>query len=321
MADIIWLTWERQTRNLSMSKHLNAEYIELKHSGSRLVRYVLLSIKTLMILRERNPRVIYFQNPSIILGLVCAIVKIIKPKITVIGDFHNIALAKSKIAFINKFICRNIDLTLVSNSFLLSRVNEMGGKGLAFPDPLPNHHVKSSNRVSEQFILFISSWAEDEPINEVLSAYIKSGLLERKVKIYVTGRIKPEKLTNPVQYYEDRGATFCGFVDEEHYWQLLYTSLFNVDLTTRDDCLVCGAYESLSLGQPVLLSGNTASRDYFESFGIYTDNSIEDLCRKFISMVDDHANIKLQMSSAVRYFRQKDCESKRKLESFLLNKP
>lgn len=302
-----------------MAKHLNAEYVELSYNGSRLLRYFLLSIKTLLIIRKRKAQVVYFQNPSIMLGLICTIVKIINPKVTMIGDFHNIALTKSKIAFINKFICRNIDLTLVSNSFLLSRVNEMGGKGLAFPDPLPNHKVQSSTP-DEKFILFISSWAEDEPINEVLAAYIQSDLVKNDIKMYVTGRIKSGKLNEPLSYYESQGVKFCGFVDEEYYWALLHSSLFNVDLTTRDDCLVCGAYESLSLGQPVLLSGNTASRHYFESFGIYTDNSIEDLCHNFISMVNEHVKIKLQATNATQYFRQKDHESKGKLESFLLNK-
>jgi hypothetical protein len=321
MMQAIWLTWERQTRNLSMAEHLNAEYIELTYSGLRLVRYLLLSIKTLLIIRERKPQIIYFQNPSIILGLLCTIVKVIAPKITVIGDFHNVALVKSKAKFINKFICKNIDLTLVSNSFLLPRVVEMGGKGFVFPDPLPNHKIPALlSPATEKFILFISSWAEDEPINDVLTAYIKSDLAKNNIQMYVTGRVKPNKLDNPLSYYQSRGVKFSGFVDEEQYWELLCTSIYNIDLTTRDDCLVCGAYESLSLGQPILLSGNAASRDYFDTFGIYTDNSIEDLCLQLISMINEHPKIKSQASAATQYFRQKDTENRTKLESFLLNK-
>jgi glycosyltransferase involved in cell wall biosynthesis len=319
MMQAMWLTWERQTRNLSMAEHLNAEYVELTYSGSRLVRYLLLSIKTLLVIRKQKPQIIYFQNPSIILGLLCTVVKIIAPKITVIGDFHNVALAKSKTAFINKFVCKNIDLTLVSNSFLLPRVEEMGGKGFVFPDPLPNHKVPM-HLSSEKFILFISSWAEDEPINDVLTAYIKSDLAKNNIQLYVTGRVKPNKLDQPLPYYQNKGVKFSGFVDEEKYWQLLYSSIFNIDLTTRDDCLVCGAYESLSLGQPILLSGNAASRDYFDTFGIYTDNSIDDLCMQFISLINEHPQIKSQASAATQYFRRKDAENRAKLESFLLNK-
>jgi glycosyltransferase involved in cell wall biosynthesis len=66
---------------------------------------------------------------------------------------------------------------------------------------------------------------------------------------------------------------FTGFLQEEEYWGLLRSADGIVDLTLMADCLVCGAYEALAAGKPMLLSDNLASRELFGNAALYTDNT------------------------------------------------
>ena len=52
-----------------------------------------------------------------------------------------------------------------------------------------------------------------------------------------------------------------------------------IDLTTRENCLVCGAYESLAAGKPMILSKTRALMNYFSQAAVYVEHTAEDLER------------------------------------------
>lgn len=310
----LWITWEHQVRNISMANLLDCNYVELESKSSRLIRYLTLTILTIKILRAGNYNIIFFQNPSIMLGVICAFYKKIRPNCLVIGDFHNAALEPGKLQRINRFISKTIDVTLVSNSNLFDAVKKMGGRPFAFPDPIPNPCGSINYSVSDvNYILFISSWAEDEPINHVLDAFIASGLWEGSYELRVTGRIKEGRLEKPKEYYEKFRIKFLGYLTEEVYWQSLAQAALNIDLTTRDDCLVCGAYEAISVAAPVLLSNNNASLAYFGDYAIFTDNSTPDIRSKLLFAIDNLGEIRSRCEQIKNKFIEGDADNKHKL--------
>ncbi len=303
----VWLTWEHQTRNKSMAALLSVKYMEFISRRSRLFRYLVLSIKTLKFLISTRPKVIFFQNPSIALACLCVFYRKLLGNCILVGDFHNIALAKTKIYRLNSFVARNVDLILVSNENLLKSVVEMGGEGFVMPDPIPEDESAPSNIYEhQQYILFISSWASDEPINDVIAGFVKSSSFGDGIKLFITGRKKAEKLDFTESYYVSKGVEFLGFVDEEHYWQLLRCALLNIDLTTRDDCLVCGAYESLAVGAPMLLSNNKASLNYFNEAALFTDNTAEDIAIKIKDAVENTKAYRNKVIQALAVYRARD---------------
>lgn len=293
-AKAIWITWERQTRNSSMAELLEAEYCELISKYKGIVRYVELTIKTIRLIMKNQTKVIYFQNPSVVLGIVCTIAKILfGNRFVVVGDFHNCALDDGWISFLNKKISKNIDITLVSNKNLEEKVIDMGGTPFSFADPIPVYHSHAvKNDTAGSFILFISSWADDEPIVDVCNAYINSKLIGQGVKLLVTGRVKQEKLDKPITYYIEKGIEFLGFVSEEKYWELLQYSHFNIDLTTRSNCMVCGAYESIAVKNGALLSNNEPTMAYFEHAAFYTDNTCVDIEKKILECFEQRERLK-----------------------------
>lgn len=315
----LWITWEHQVRNISMANILDCNYVELESKNSRIVRYLKLTFLTIQIIRARKYKIIFFQNPSIVLGIICAFYKKFRPSCLVVGDFHNAALEPSKLGFINRFICKSIDVTLVSNSNLFGIVEKMGGRPFAFPDPIPNP-CGSINHCTPnaKYILFISSWAEDEPINNVLDAFIASGLWKSAYELRVTGRVKESRLEKAREYYEGFGISFLGYLTEEAYWQSLAQAILNIDLTTRNDCLVCGAYESISVACPVLLSNNQASLNYFSDYAIFTDNSPEDIKSKLQFAVDNLDEIRVRSKEGKNRFVEGDAANKVRLGQILI---
>ncbi len=314
----VWLTWERQTRNKSMADLLGAEYCELISPYKGWRRYLQLSWKTLRLVAHQKPDVIFFQNPSIVLSLLCTVLKIIRRNIFTVADFHNCALDKKKFYALNKFISRKASLTLVTNRPLSYLVEEMGGNPFIFPDPIPSAHYTQNDATQNcnhrKFILFISSWADDEPIDQVCEAFINSELKNEGIALIITGKIKANKLSKPAEIYANHNVEFAGFVPEDNYWELLRSSIFNIDLTTRDDCMVCGAYESLSVHNTVLLSNNQPTMDYFKDAALYTDNSVLDLTEKLKILYQNHLVYKAQ---AEKMLVELQAEEQRKANELL----
>jgi glycosyltransferase involved in cell wall biosynthesis len=63
-----------------------------------------------------------------------------------------------------------------------------------------------------------------------------------------------------------------GFVPEEEFYRELFSSEIIVDLTENDNCLVCGAYEAMEAGKPLVLSRKEALEEYFTGGTVFTDN-------------------------------------------------
>lgn len=315
MKKSVWLTWERQTRNISMARLLSADYCEFQSKQNKLLRYLLLSYKTFAYLFKHKPDIIYYQNPSIVLGLCCVLYKKCCRQVQLVGDFHNIAFNQlpTFLYKINSFLCRSNNITLVSNQYLINSVEEMGGIGQIFPDPIPEAECSPHFHSHANFILLVCSWAEDEPVNSVIEAFEMTKLHHSGTCLYITGRKKKGVLVKDDDYYENNGIKFTGFVGEVEYWNFLRDAQLVIDLTTRQDCLVCGAYESLAVRTPVIVSNNQASMEYFGDFAEFTDNSVKDLAEKIVLLLEHYPAYKEKVDSQLDKYKLRDQVSKSKL--------
>ena len=96
-----------------------------------------------------------------------------------------------------------------------------------------------------------------------------------QAQIYITGRLKPQD--EALRQSAPPNVTFTGFVPEDRFIGLLHAATVVMDLTTRDNCLVCGAYEGVAAGKPLILSDSRATREYFSRGVVYTDNTPESI--------------------------------------------
>jgi glycosyltransferase involved in cell wall biosynthesis len=279
----VWLSWEAHRRNKAITKQYHIPLRAFDYDKYRLTRYLRCLYATLHLLISRRPNYVFAQVPSIILGFVVAAWKRFSGNHLIL-DIHNIAIERAIHGnaiqrYIYASVIRTADLLVVTNAQIKQRIIErlnIPEEGISIlPDKIPDMNVdkpvnKVPHRSSSPFDLFIvASWAEDEPIAEILAA--ASLLSDKNVLFRISGDsrsyLKNKKLVIPPN------VELTGFLSEDKYIERISTAQIVGVFTTRDDCLVCGAYEALAVEQVTLLSDTYALRDYFSSSVLYTKNS------------------------------------------------
>ena len=78
---------------------------------------------------------------------------------------------------------------------------------------------------------------------------------------------------------------------------MLYSADAIIDLTTRENCLLCGAYEAVACGTPLILSNTKTLRNYFNSGSVYVDNTVESIQAGVEEMVANQLNMEAVMGA------------------------
>ena len=88
MGGRLWVTWEKQRRNRTLSAALDAELCEFTYKLPRILKYPLFIILTVVKVVSVWPSMLFVQNPSIVLSFVSVFFgKLLR--IPVVVDAHN----------------------------------------------------------------------------------------------------------------------------------------------------------------------------------------------------------------------------------------
>jgi len=277
MSNVLFLTWIQHRRTRHLCERLDLPLAELisRHRGLR--RYVELTIRTIKTLYTRRPRAVIVQSPSVILTLICLM---LRPffRYQLMIDAHNEAVepylhTSAIMRGITHLILKRSDLIIVTNEQLAAVVIGQGGRVLVLPDGIPTPPVVRKKELVGDFkIVLISTFSGDEPFNVVVDTMRQ---MESDIHLYVTGN--PSKLPAEMRRSLPDNITLTGFLDEDDYWSTLVSADAVMDLTTMQNCLVCGAYEAIAVQRPLLLSRNDASVELFSDFAVFTDNTVDGL--------------------------------------------
>ena len=274
----IWLTWEYQIRNRSLSNILDAELYEiLEDDRSAIGRYLACAWRTISIISSEKPSMVFHQNPSIFLGLILLLLRPIF-RFELVTDTHNAGLypAEGKYKSLNwlgHLVARRTDLLIVHNELVAEHCEALGLNPSVLPDPLPELGNVLDEDVDPNKVVFVCRWSADEPYEQVISAY---SLLKKEfpsVELYITGK-PPRKIT---ERKLKEGINLTGFLEENSYTELLKTSAVMVVLTDRTNSLNCGGYEALSLAKPCVLYSAEILRMFFGSSFYYTSLASKDI--------------------------------------------
>ena len=263
----IWITWEIQRRNYGISSALGWPLFELNFVDDHTpIRYLKCIVGTIKILRRERPEILVAQNPSMVLTILGIIFKkFFGYKLTI--DSHNSGIYPFEAKFrllmvISKWIQRHSDLTIVTNPRLYKFVISNGGNPCILPDKLPCISTPSPAQSKKRIVIsYICTFSKDEPYQEVLRA---AEMIDENIMIYFTGNYRDKVKKNT-----PKNVRLTGFLPESKYWCLLANSNLIMDLTLREDCLVCGAYEAIALGKPLITSDTNALRSYFYQGCVY----------------------------------------------------
>ncbi|HEX4674862.1 MAG TPA: glycosyltransferase [Steroidobacteraceae bacterium] len=275
-AQSCWITWEVHRRSRSVTQELQIPLVEMSRPGRRAVRYTRNSLATLYRLIRYPQRTVFVQVPSLVLAhLVLALSAFLRFRVVV--DAHNAVIegaehAPFPLGALYRFVVRKAHLVIVTNSSLAERVRKLGGRPGILPDPVPELQAADTQPGSHRAVV-ISTWAADEPLEAVLQA---APHLPQPLFFTITGR--PRGPLAQVARGTER-VELSGFVSEPDYLALLAGARVIVDLTTREDCLVCGAYEALALGRPLVVSDSQALRELLREGAVFARNAPEDIAR------------------------------------------
>ncbi len=282
---VIWIAWENHRRSISIADRLGVPLMAMTSRRHRLLKHPHFALKTLGLLIRHQPRVLIIQSPSILLNLLAVLVKPLF-RFRLVVDAHNGGVyscepLSDRIKWLYPFLHKRADVTIVTNKILAELVEENGGSPSILVDPMPHLEARESRLRPRQFT-FICTFAADEPFLEVFKA---ADLVPPDVTIHVTGNVSAHRSQLPEE--TPSNINFTGFLPEEDFVDLLASSEAVIDLTTWPDCLVCGGYESMALGTPLILSDSPVNRETFVGGVLYCDNTaagIAEAVKKVLAM-------------------------------------
>lgn len=277
----IWITWESHRRTRELAAALDCDLYTLTSNLPYGMRVLYLSLRTVNLLARRRPRLLFAQNPSLVLAaLACFLRPLLRYKLVI--DRHSNFILRTLtppramgwvFGHLSRYTNRHADLTVVTNEVLLKLVEEWHGHGFVLQDKLPamDRAVPWPLRGRRNFT-FVSTFSTDEPLRAVVGA---ARLLPPDLVVYITGdtaRADPALVRDAPLNVE-----FTGYLSEDRYQGLLAVSDAVLGLTTRPHTLLCCAYEAVALHRPLILSRHEDLLAYFHRGVVPTDNSPEAL--------------------------------------------
>ncbi|WP_417536744.1 glycosyltransferase [Methylophaga sp.] len=299
-VDKVWFTWEDHRRSRELADSFNAKYVLLESDRSRFIRYLILSYRTIKKIVFLRPSVVFCQNPSIVLASLLCVIQKYFGFILVVDRHSNFKFefenSKNPIwklfLFLSKYSVRKAHLTIVTNIDLQSVVDSWGGRAEVLPDKLPNlYKHKYDGFKSKNFknVFAITTFDSDEPIEEMLGA---ASLLSDEYRIYFTGNYEKFFKGKNRTIKIPKNVEFLGFVPEDTYRNLLGSADVAVVLTKKNLILNCGAYESVSLNIPSVVSNTRTMKEYFYKGFVYTDIDPESIAQGIISCAINGKSLK-----------------------------
>jgi glycosyltransferase involved in cell wall biosynthesis len=273
---VTFVAWDDHRRTREICTALAIELHALVTQARGLQRYALLVPRTLWLLARRRSYTVIVQNPSLVLSVLCLLVRPLLA-LRLIMDAHNEAIEPflnphPAVGRVARWLQRRYDFVIVTNRFLAQTVARNGGRPIVLPDRVPEPITADQRPTLEMHgackVVVICTFARDEPLEAVFGAARDLG---PEYQFYVTGNLR--KLDASLARDTPGNATFTGFLDDSHYWATLRDADVVVDLSLMDNCLVCGAYEAVAVGTPLVLSTNPATRELFSDVAHFADNS------------------------------------------------
>jgi len=295
-SKMVFITWTPNcTRSENQARHFGARLVAITYLNKEksilllLVRYTISFLSTLVVLFKNQPKVVFTENQPPFLILAVFMYYILSRNLYII-DSHSGAFHNKKWAWalpIYKFVAKRAFLNINTNQHHKSIVESWGGKSKIIGDiPIEHKYKYQTIDVEDKSIAVVLSYSYDEPIEEIWEA----ARLTPDVSYYLTGNSKllPEKLRNS----KPENIKLLGFLSKTEYFGLLSSVKGIMVLTTMDHTMQRGAFEALSLEQPIITSEWDLLKDSFGNAALYVDNSSSAIAESVTLLLDKYENFK-----------------------------
>lgn len=297
MSKRLWITWENHRRSKELALEFDANYFPLVYEGNYLVRYAVLTARTVALILREKPRTVFCQNPSIVLTTLLILLRMVFCYILIVDRHSNFKFEYEKSPFVkwrifhflSRWTVRHADLTIVTNEHLKNVCKTYGGSAAVLQDKIPRF-TKDLKRPPPAFmkkkektqVMFVTMFDPDEPIDEIVAA---SKVLSSCV-CYLTGNYKKLYTNEKSEELLDFDIIMTGYISDEEYLSLMENSDLVVVLTKKDLILNCGGYEAIGMEKPLILSDTPTLRNYFGSAAKYSKCNADDIESNILESID-----------------------------------
>lgn len=278
---ICWITWEDHRRSIGLARELGADYYNVKSNRTSFFRYLLKALKTVSLIYQYRKGLVVVQNPSRVLAALAGFMKLIFRFPLVVDRHSNFRLGKGLsmnpaiwfVILCSEFSLKVADLTVVTNDFLKNLVEKKKGRALVLHDKIPDIEPpqKKLDLPTGTNVLFVCTYAPDEPYNEVISA---ARHLPDDCHIHITGNYCKTGLS-PASPGIPPNVHLLGFVSSEDYEAYLFSCDVVMVLTTSEWVIVCGGYEAAAAQKPLITSNTDTLVEFYQGHAYHTEPTPE----------------------------------------------
>lgn len=283
LSRALWITWHDHRRTKSIAACLRVP-VHCHDRDDGVLRHLFGSLWAFWTLVRWRPRLVFLHH-SYLLTATCVLYKKTfgRNRTTLIADCHNKALSRSMSGWrgrlfhgLKDWTLGNSDMIVVTNEQLTGLARRWCPEVAVLRDPLPVFPTvpADEDETGREFVFFICSFDRDEPLDFLFAAALAI-VADTDLDVAISGNARRVQIPADVQA-EDR-IRFTGFVPENEYLRLLHRAAAIVVLTEEEGCLVCGAYEAVGAGRPLILSDTMALRQCFGGSAVFCEHEAEAL--------------------------------------------
>lgn len=276
---LVWASYHRRSELLA--EHFGAKifYITYGKRGNvidTIAKYPLQALFTWRILSVEKPDLIFVQNPPIFCAMVAYLFGLCYGSKYII-DSHTGAFLTPlwrKFLWLNRWLSRRALMTIVHN-----KSQEITISNWKCPYCVIGF-IPGKYPEGEQFLFdgkfnvaVISTYGDDEPLVKIFEAadYLSD------VDFYITGT--PKKNLRSILTQKPDNCHLTGYLTYDKYIGLLRGADVVMDLTTRDQTLLMGGFEAVSLGKPLIVSEWPVLKDYFFAGTVFVPNTVQGISK------------------------------------------
>lgn len=266
LAIIAWKKLSRRSELLALA--LDAE---LWFFPDR-IPYIRAAFKTLFKIFKKKPRNVIVQLPQGPLLLEALILRALMG-FKVIADVHTGFLLSTdwKGLLLNAPFTRllhNADIVVAHNQTQLNIIPKKAEKKtIVVVDQWQYSNEKEpiTNGESDKYLVFPASFADDEPLQEIIKSLNKFRI---DTKLYITGNWKRQAR---LKKYESEKVIFTGFLSNYEFNNLLSESTAIITGTKREYTSLMSAWEAVAYMKPLALTSTSTLRDNFNEYAVFYD--------------------------------------------------
>lgn len=297
VAAIVWAP--EQDRTEQFAQRLDAQlycihYLRFQRPLIAPIKYIPQFFKTLQVLLQQRPKVIYVTNPPVFapmsVWLYCTLTGA-----QFVMDTHSPALYSRRWGWtrpLQRAAARRALMNITDQERFRRLFDEWGAEAMILEKPLKRVEPSDPPPLGEAFeVAVVNTFAVDEPLVPILDA----ARALPDVCFYIMG---DTDLADPAALKSaPPNVTFTGWLRSEAYWRRLRDSHAVMTLTTYPHSLLAGATDSVAVGRPMILSDQPALTAYFTSGAAFVDNTAEDIAAGIRDLREHYSRYSVEVAA------------------------